>query len=76
MDPWPHSVGQGSGVAVSCGVGHRHGSDPAWLWLWCRPVATAPFRLLAWEPPLAEGAALEKTERLEKKKKEKKMINS
>ena len=24
--PWPRSVGHGSGVAVSSGVGHRHGS--------------------------------------------------
>ena len=22
---WPHSAGEGSGTAVSCGVGHRHG---------------------------------------------------
>ena len=22
--------------ALSCGVGHRHGSDPLLLWLWCR----------------------------------------
>ena len=36
FDPWPHSAGQGSGIAVSCGVGHRRGSDLAWLWLWCR----------------------------------------
>jgi len=34
--------------------------DPALLWLWCRPVATAPIRPLAWEPPCAAGAALEK----------------
>ena len=27
---------KGSGVAVSCSVGRRCGSDPAWLWLWCR----------------------------------------
>ena len=27
FDPWPHSVSQGSSVAVSSGVGHRHGSD-------------------------------------------------
>ena len=27
--PWPCSVGWGSGVAVSCGVGHRCSSDPA-----------------------------------------------
>ena len=32
--------------AVSCGVGHRRGSDPALLWLWCRPEATAPIRPL------------------------------
>ena len=45
---------------MSCGVGHRHGSDPTLLWLWCRPAATAPIRPLAWEPPYAVGAALEK----------------
>ena len=43
------------GVAVSCGVGHRRGLDPALLW----PVAAAPFGLLAWEPPYAMGAAQE-----------------
>ena len=32
-EPWPHSVGQRSGVAQSCGVGHRHNSDLALLWL-------------------------------------------
>ena len=34
--------------------------DPALLWLWCRPVAAAPFQPLAWEPPYAVGAALKK----------------
>ena len=34
---------------MSCGVGCTCGSDPVLLWLWCRPVATAPIRLLAWE---------------------------
>ena len=53
---------------MSCGVGHRSGWDPALLLLWCRPVATAPIRPLAWEPPHAAGAALEKTERQKKKK--------
>ena len=43
---------------MSCGVGHRHGSDLALLWLWGRPAATALIRPLAWEPPYAEGAAL------------------
>ena len=35
---------------VSCGVGHRHGSDPTLLWLWHRSAATALIRPLAWEP--------------------------
>ena len=29
------------------------------LWLWRRPVATAPIQPLAWEPPYAVGAAQE-----------------
>ena len=37
---------------MSCGVGRRSGSDPALLWLWCKPVDTAPIRPLAWEPPV------------------------
>ena len=51
---------KGSGVAVRCGVGCRYGSDPMLLWLWRRPVATALIRPLAWEPPHAMGAALDK----------------
>ena len=53
-------MGWGSGVAVSCGVGHRHGLDPALLWLWYRPAATAPIGPIAWEPPNALGAPLKK----------------
>ena len=41
FDPWPRSVGQGSGIAVNCGVGCRRGSDPMLLWLWCRSEASA-----------------------------------
>jgi len=48
---------------VSCGVGRRCGSDPELLWLWHRPVATAPIRPLAWEPPYAAGVALGKAKR-------------
>ena len=51
-----------------CGVGRRQGSDPALLWLWRRPAATAPIRPLAWELPYAVGVALEKTKRQKKKK--------
>jgi len=54
---------------MSCSVGCRCGSDPALLWLWCRPAATAPIRPLAWEPPFAAGVALEKAKRPKKKKK-------
>ena len=55
--------------AVSCGVGHRHGSNLALLWLWCRLAAAAPIGPLAWEPPYAAGAALEKAKK--KKRQEK-----
>ena len=54
---------------MSCGVGHRHGSDPVLLRLWCRLAAVAPIRPLAWEPPYAAGAALKK-----KKKKKAKIM--
>ena len=53
---------------MSCGVGRRRGSDPTLLWLWCRLVATAHIRPLAWEPPCAVGAALEMAKRQKKKK--------
>jgi len=55
---------------MNCGVGHRRGSDPELLRFWHRPAATALIRPLAWEPPYAAGAALEKTK---KKKKDKKL---
>ena len=51
------ALAQWVGVAVSCGVGCKHGSDPTLLWLWCRPVAMAPIRPLAWESPCAMEAA-------------------
>ena len=53
---------------MSCGVGHRHGLDPTLLWLWRRPVATAVIKPLAWEPPYAAGAALQRTKKTKKKK--------
>ena len=42
--------------------------DPALPWLWHRLMTIAPIRPLAWEPPYAVGAALEK--------KDKKKINN
>ena len=52
---------------MTCGVGQMLSSDLALLWLWRRPVATDLIRPLAWEPPYAMGAALEKTKRQKKK---------
>ena len=48
---------------MSCGVGQKHSLDPALLSLWYRLAATARIRPLAWEPPCAEGAALEKAKK-------------
>ena len=53
---------------MSCGVGCRRGSDPTLLWLWRRPVATAPIGALAWEPPYAVEAAQEMAKRQKNKK--------
>ena len=33
FDPWPHSAGRGSSIAVSCGVGRRFSLDLLLLWL-------------------------------------------
>ena len=38
------------------------------LWLWSRPVATAPIGLLAWEPSYAVSAALKRQKKKKKKK--------
>ena len=54
-------------LPVSCRVGCRCGSDSELLWLWCRPVATALIRPLAWDSPYAAGAAL-KDKRTKNKK--------
>ena len=54
---------------MSCGAACRRGSVLALLWLWCRPVGIAPIRALAWEPPYAAGAALEKTKKNPKNQK-------
>ena len=60
---------------MSCGVGHRCGSDPMLLWLWCRPAAVAPIQPLAWELLHAEGVALKRQKKKEKGKEKKKELN-
>ena len=49
---------KGSGVAVSCGVGHRHGSDM--VLLQHRLAAAASIQPLTWELPYAAGTALKR----------------
>ena len=68
FNPWPHSVGWQSGVAVHCGIGCRCGLDLALPWLWHRSAAAASIRPLA--PSL--GTSICHTCSLKKKKKEKK----
>jgi len=67
-------MGLGFGIAVNCGVGHRLGSDPALLWLWCRLAATALTGPLAWELPYATGGALKSKKQTNKKPKNKKPL--
>ena len=50
---------------MSCGVGHRGGSDLALLWY--RLAVVAPIRPLAWEPPCAMSAALKRQTHTQKK---------
>ena len=57
---------------MSCGVGHRHGLDPALLWLWRKLAAVALIQPLAWELPYATGVALKKKNNKERDKKERK----
>ena len=40
------------------------------VWLWHRPVATAPIQSLAWEHPDAVGAALKRQERKKERERE------
>ena len=61
---------------MSCGVGHRHGLDPAWMWLWLwRGLpAAALIEPLAWESLYAMSAALKRGEKKERKKKKRKTL--
>ena len=53
-----------------CGMSHRHGLDLALLWLWCRLLATALIRLLAWEPPYAVDVTLKRQKGKKKRERE------
>ena len=62
---------------MTCGVGHSHGPDLTWLWLWlCQRLAgIAPILPLAWEPPYATSAALKKKAKKKNPKKQTKKNN-
>ena len=45
---------------MSCGGGHRCGSNSVWLWLWLSLAAAAPIQPLAWELPYATGVAVKR----------------
>ena len=53
---------------MSCGIGCRHGSDLALLWL-CKPAAVAPIQPLTWELPYATGATLKSKKKIKNKNK-------
>ena len=52
---------------MSCGVGHRHGSDLALMWLWHMPAAVAPISL---GTSICHGCGPKKTKKKKKKIKE------
>ena len=51
-------------------MGHRFCSDLMLVWLWCRPVATAPIQPLAWEPSYAMGVSLKRQKKRKERKKD------
>ena len=53
---------------MSCGVGHRHGLDPALLQLWHRLAAAAPIQPLDWKLPYAADVALKGQRKKERRK--------
>ena len=61
-----------SGVAVSCGVGRKHGADPMLLWLWCRLAASSSDLTPRLGTFLCRGRSPKKEERKEDRQKERK----
>ena len=53
---------------MSCGVGHRGGSDPVLLLLWYRPAGTGLIWPLAWEAPYARSTAQNQKNKTKQKK--------
>ena len=58
---------------MSCGKGHRCGSDLALLW--CRLPGAAPIQPLFWESPYAAGVPIKKNQKQKQKKTKKKLTS-
>ena len=58
LNPGPIQWIKQSAIAMSCGAGHRCGSDPVWQWHSLK--AATPIPSLAWELPYAMGVTLKK----------------
>ena len=57
---------------MSCGAGHRHGSDPTLL-LWHGLAAVALIQPLAWELPCATGVVLKRQKKKKVQRKKRKI---
>ena len=51
---------------MSYGMGHRHGLDLMWLWLWHRLAAAAPIQPLAQELTYATSVAAKRKKKMNK----------
>ena len=72
LEPWPRSVGSGSGVAMNCGVGYRCGLDM--MWLWHRLAAVAPVRTPSLGISICRGCSSKKQKRKRKHTNKKKKL--
>ena len=56
---------------MSYAVCRRRSLDPVFLWLWRRPAVTALVQPLAWKPPYAVSATLNRQKTKDKKRQNK-----